>query len=76
MRCFSSSNRSVVQRLSLMSPFPQASVPTITSGGPKQTPRLEFAKRHTAAGVGRMTDLAMTAGKGAFVLTDNNEGLE
>lgn len=39
----------------------------------KATPRLEWAKRHTAAGVGRMTDLALVQGKGSFVLSDQNE---
>ncbi len=66
---------STAARISKLSPFPNATVPTLSGGGPKPTARLEWAKRHTAAGVGRMTDLSLTAGKGAYVLTDNNEVL-
>ena len=49
--------------------------PTLESGGPKATSKLDFAIKHTAPGVGRMTDLCIVEGKGSFVKTDNNEVL-
>jgi hypothetical protein len=67
MRRFSTATAA---RITQLSPFPGATVPSLAAGGPKPTPRLHFALRHTAAGVGRMTDLSLTAGKGAYVLTD------
>ena len=63
------------KKLEALSPWKGATAPTILDGGPRATPRLQEAIKHTAPGVGRMTDLNIVKGKGSFLLTDENQVL-